>query len=435
MGLSLLTDLYQLTMLCAYFENGKTDRSAFELFVRKLPPNRNYLVFLGLEEIKEVLENLRFSPEDLDYLYGLKLFPDTFLDYLKEFRFTGTVYAMDDGQLFFPYEPVVRVEAPILEAQLLETVLMNQLHVPILIASKAARVYTVSRGRALFDFSLRRTHGKDAGLKVAKATYAAGFKGTSNVLAGKLYSIPVVGTVAHSFIMAFESEEEAFRAYLKVFPQNGVLLIDTYDPIRGAERAVKVAKEMGVKLKGVRIDSGDLVEVSKKVRKILDEAGFFETKIILSGGLDEYRIDSLLKRGAVVDAFGVGTKVGTSADAPFVDLVYKMVEYGGKPVMKVSSGKRMYPGRKQVFRKGWQDYLTLFDETAPGEPLLKKKVENGSFLSPLESLKTVQERLTENLNSLPEELKDIYSQKERLPKVSPKLEKLYLELREALLGG
>ena len=175
MGLSLLTDLYQLTMLCAYFENGKTDRSAFELFVRKLPPNRNYLVFLGLEEIKEVLENLRFSPEDLDYLYGLKLFPDTFLDYLKEFRFTGTVYAMDDGQLFFPYEPVVRVEAPILEAQLLETVLMNQLHVPILIASKAARVYTVSRGRALFDFSLRRTHGKDAGLKVANATSAAGF--------------------------------------------------------------------------------------------------------------------------------------------------------------------------------------------------------------------------------------------------------------------
>ncbi len=421
----LFTDLYQLTMMNAYFKAEKRGTASFELFVRKLPENRNYLVFAGLNDVVGLLQNYRFKSEDIDYLYSLKLFSDDFLDFLKEFRFTGNLYAMREGEIFFQNEPVLRVEAPIYEAQLFETAIMNQIHISSLIATKAARVFSVAKGKKLADFSLRRTHGFDAGMKVARSSYLAGFDGTSNVLAGKVYGIPVVGTVAHSFIMAFESEEEAFRAYLETFPSNGVLLVDTYDTVEGVKRAVRVAKEMGVTLKGIRLDSGDVVELSKVARRLLDEAGFTETKIIVSGGLDEYRIREILEKGAPVDAFGVGTKVGTSADSPYIDFVYKLVEFNRRPVMKTSSGKKMYPGRKQVFRGKNGDTVGVFGEELPGEPLLEKIMENGQPVKKLPTLKESREFFLERFSKLPEEIKRVDRRVEYPVRISEKLKELY----------
>ena len=428
----LLTDLYQLTMLYAYVKNGKTEEAAFELFIRELPENRNYLVFAGLPWVVDFIENLHFSKEEIDYLHSLKLFPDDFLDFLRELRFTGRVYAMREGEIFFQNEPVLRVEAPIYQAQLLETAIMNQIHITSLIASKAARVYTVAGGRKLADFSLRRTHGADAGMKVAYACYLAGFDGTSNVLAGKEFGIPVIGTVAHSFIMAFESEEEAFRAYLKAFPERAVLLADTYDTVEGVKRAIKVAKEMGVKLKGIRLDSGNVVELSKVARKLLDEAGFKECKIIVSGGLDEYRIEEIVKAGAPVDAFGVGTKVGTSADSPYIDFVYKLVQVGNRPIMKTSTGKKMYPGKKQVFRQEGRDIVALAEEEHPGKPLLEPVIDKGKRVKPLPSLKEAREYCLENLSKLPPELKEIRKRASYRVEISEKLQELYAKLKREL---
>ncbi len=421
----LFTDLYELTMMNAYLKAGKTEWASFELFVRELPKNRNYLVFAGLNDVVELLQDYRFKSEDIDYLYSLKLFPDDFLDFLKEFRFTGNLYTMREGEIFFQNEPVLRVEAPIYEAQLFETAIMNQVHISSLIATKAARVFSVAEGKKLADFSLRRTHGFDAGMKVARSSYLAGFDATSNVLAGKVYGIPVVGTVAHSFIMAFESEEEAFRAYLEAFPNNGILLVDTYDTIEGIKRAIRVAKEMGVPLKGIRLDSGDVVELSKIARKLLDEAEFKETKIIVSGGLDEYRIKEILERGAPVDAFGVGTKLGTSADSPYIDFVYKLVEFNGKPVMKTSSGKKMYPGKKQVFRNEDCDVVGVFGEELPGEPLLEKVMENGKTIKELPTLKEAREYFLDRFSKLPDEIKRIDRKIEYPVKISEKLKELY----------
>ncbi|WP_456457055.1 nicotinate phosphoribosyltransferase [Thermovibrio sp.] len=408
----LFTDLYQLTMLYAYFKSGKTQTTSFELFIRELPEKRNYLVFAGLKDAVNFIENLSFSKEDIDYLYSLNLFPDDFLDFLKSFRFTGNLWALKEGEIFFQYEPVLRVEAPIYEAQLLETALMNQIHIATLLASKGARIYSVSKGKSLADFSLRRTHGSDAGMKAAYSSYLTGFSGTSNVLAGKELKLPVIGTVAHSFVMAFEDEKEAFKAYLKAFPQRGVLLIDTYDTLRGLKNAIEASRETGIPLKGVRLDSGDVVELSKKVREILDKEGFKECRIIVSGGLDEYEIDRILKAGAPVDAFGVGTKFGTSSDSPYIDFVYKLVEFNGRPVMKTSSGKAMFPGRKQVYRQGGKDLITLWNEKAEGEPLLEKVMEKGKLLKELPSLSESREYFLARFNSLPEELKDIYSKRE-----------------------
>ena len=428
----LFTDLYQLTMMNAYLKSGKTGIACFELFVRKLPENRNYLVFAGLEEVVELLQDFHFSREDLDYLHSLKLFPDDFFDYLKEFRFTGSLYAMREGEIFFHNEPVLRVEAPIHQAQLFETAIMNQVHVSSLIATKAARIYSVSRGKSLADFSLRRTHGFDAGMKVARNSYLAGFDATSNVLAGMTYGIPVVGTVAHSFIMAFESEEEAFRAYLHAFPGHGVLLVDTYDTVEGVKSAIRTAKEMNVELKAVRLDSGDVVKLSRITRRLLDESGFTETKIIVSGGLDEYRIDEILKENAPVDAFGVGTKMGTSSDSPYIDFVYKMVEFEGKPVMKTSAGKRMYPGRKQVFRNRNYDVVGLAGESLSGEPLLVKFMEKGEVVRKLPSLEDSRNYFLDRFSEIPEKLKDIRKRVEYPIRISAKLEALYAELSQVL---
>jgi len=434
----LFTDLYELTMFCAYLDNEKKERAAFELFTRKLPPNRNYLIFAGLEPLLKEIENLRFSKEEIDYLYSLKLFPDWFLDYLREFRPSVTVYAMAEGTPFFEHEPVLRIEGPIYEVQLLETLVMNQIHISSLIASKAARVYTVAKGKKLVDFSLRRTHGKDGGLKVARSCFLAGLNGTSNVLAGKLYGIPVVGTVAHSFIMAFEKEEDAFRAYAKTFPNNTVLLVDTYDTVEGIKKAIKVGKELeqkGFKLKGIRLDSGNVIKLSFLARKLLNEENMNYVQIIVSGGLDEYKIDEILSAGAPVDGFGVGTKVGTSADAPYIDFVYKLVEFNQKPVMKTSIGKKMYPGKKQVFRCSNFDILAYFSETYEGTPLLDKYMENGKVVKRFPTLSEIREYTISQIEKLPKELLSIREKHQYPVKISEKLENLYEKVKKELEEG
>ncbi len=424
----LLTDLYELTMMCSYLDNKKTQFASFELFTRKLPRKRNYLVYTGLEDVVKFIENLKFSSSDIDYLYSLKLFPDWFLDFLRDFEFKGNLYSMDEGTVFFQQEPVLRVEAPIYEAQFLETAIMNMVHANSLVSSKAARVYSVSGGRVLSDFSLRRTDGQTAGLRAARSCFITGFNSTSNVLAGKLYGIPVVGTVAHSFIMSFENEENAFRAYAKTFPDKTVLLVDTYDTIEGIRKAIDVAKELeskGHKLVGVRLDSGNLVELSRIARRMLDENDLGYVKIVVSSGLDEYEIEKLLSQSAPVDIFGVGTKVGTSSDSPYIDFVYKLVEFDGKPVMKTSSGKRMYPGRKQVFRQNGQDILTLSDESLDGKPLLSPVITNGKLIKKLPDLKMIRHNFLENLEGLDKQLKDIYHKHIYPVKASPKLKRIY----------
>ena len=424
----LLTDLYELTMMCSYIDNGKTEIASFELFTRSLPENRNYLVYAGLEDVVNYVMNLRFESDEIDYLYSLKIFPDWFLDFLKSFEFKGNLYSMDEGTIFFQDEPVLRVEAPIYMSQLLETAVMNQVHISSLIATKAARVYSVSRGKVLSDFSLRRTHGIDAGLKVARSCFIAGYSSTSNVLAGKIYGIPVVGTVAHSYIMSFEEEEDAFRAYARTFPDRTVLLVDTYDTVTGIERAIKVAKELeakGYRLRGIRLDSGNVIELSKRARKLLDESGLGYVKIVVSGGLDEFKIDEIVSSGAPVDIFGVGTKVGTSADSPFIDFIYKLVEVDGKPVMKTSTGKKMYPGRKQVFRLEGRDIVGCHDEDIDGRKLLKPVILKGNQVSSLPPLEEIREKFLDEFKRLSDEVKNIYTEVSYRVDISEKLKNLY----------
>ncbi len=386
-GLAL--DLYELTMAASYFENRKSERAAFSLFVRNYPPGRRYFVSAGLGDVLGYLKDLRFSRDDVGYLRSLGLFTGEFLSYLRGFRFTGDVFAIPEGRLFFADEPVLEVEAPLIEAQLVETCLINLVNLQVMIATKASRCLQAAGPRRLVDFSLRRTQGVEAGLKAARASFIGGFVGTSNVLAGRTYGLPVVGTMAHSYVMSFEREIDAFRAYAKSFPESAVLLIDTYDTLAGAAKAAAVGKEMsarGESLSGVRLDSGDLAGLSRKVRQILVQAGLGETSIFASGALDEERIAAIILRGGDVDAFGVGTKVGVSADAPYLDMAYKMVELAGRPVLKLSPGKTSLGGRKQVFRLATpsgapkKDVIGLRDESLPGEPLLRKVMGGGEIL-------------------------------------------------------
>jgi nicotinate phosphoribosyltransferase len=325
-NIGLFTDFYELTMCASYFDNQKFEPATFDLFIRRLPPNRGYLLFAGLEQVLHYLQAVKFTEAHLSYLKK-QGFNQQFLDYLRNFKFTGDVWAAPEGTVAFPCEPLIRVTAPIIEAQLVETFLLNTVNLQTMIATKAARVVNAARGKAVIEFGLRREHGIDAGMKVAQCSYIAGCQGTSNVLAGFAYGIPVFGTMAHSFVMSYEQEIDAFRAFAKTFPSNSTLLIDTYDDMAGAEKAVVVAKELekeGHKLSGVRLDSGDLAEISKKVRKLLDAKGLQYVRIFASGDLDEFKIEELRKQGAKIDAFGVGTKMGTSADKPYVDVIYKL---------------------------------------------------------------------------------------------------------------
>jgi nicotinate phosphoribosyltransferase len=411
----LLTDLYEITMAASYHEQGMTGQATFDLFVRELPASRNFLIVGGLQQALDYLEGLSFDEEATDYLRSLRMFDESFLEYLRGFEFTGEVWAVPEGEAVFPPEPIVRVTAPMIEAQIVETFLLNCITFQTMIASKAARVSLACGDKRFVDFSLRRDHGADAGLKGSRASFIGGASGTSNVLAGMTYGIPVSGTMAHSYIMAFESETEAFQAYARQFPERAVLLIDTFDSEEGARRAAQVAKELsseGIQVGGVRLDSGDLGPLARSVRKILDEAGLGEMQIFLSGDLDEYRIKSLLEEGAPVDAFGVGTQMGTSADSPALGGVYKLVEDERGPKIKLSTGKATLPGRKQVYRFQSEifdyDLIGLEGEEVPGaRPLLEKVMKSGRRLAEPEPLEALQERCRSALGLLPPRLKHL----------------------------
>jgi len=442
MRISLLLDLYELTMAQGYFIYKKDTFATFDLFVRELPVSRAYLVFCGLEDILDYLRGLRFDKDDLDYLKKQKLFSPEFLEYLADFRFSGDVWAMPEGTVFFNYEPVIRVTAPIIEAQIIESFLLNTVNLQAMIASKASRVVCAAGDKGVYDFSLRRTHGSEAGIKVGRATYIAGVKGTSNVLAGKLYKIPIAGTMAHSFVMSFRQEIDSFLAYANTFPRATTLLVDTYDSKKGIENAVILGlylKEQGYCLQGIRLDSGDIAGLSKLARKMLDRSGLGFVKIFASGDLDEFKIKELLKKGARVDNFGVGTNMGTSIDAPCLDVVYKLSEVtdeNGKfiPVMKLSKGKITYPGRKQVFRargrkgKFTKDIVALEKEKVKGKPLLIKVMEKGKMVYNPPSLEKIRKVLKDNLSGLHPELKEVAPRRRYAVAISPGLKKLRRDL-------
>ncbi|RLA97837.1 MAG: nicotinate phosphoribosyltransferase [Deltaproteobacteria bacterium] len=439
----LVIDLYQLTMAASYFEQKMSAPATFSLFIRAYPPNRNFFIAAGLEELLVFLENFRYQKGDLEYLDTLGLFKPDFLDFLGSLKFTGQVRAMPEGTIFFKDEPILEVTAPIIEAQLVETLVINMINVSTMIATKAARCVNAAQGRRLVDFALRRTQGIDAGLKVARSSYLAGFIGTSNVLAGKIYNIPVFGTMAHSYITSFPSEIEAFRAFAKAFPRNAVLLIDTFDPIAGTRHAIKVARELeeqGYQLRGVRLDSGDLVDLSIRVRKLLDENGLKDVQIFASGGFDEFKIDDVLSRGAKIDAFGVGTKMGVSADAPYFDMAYKLVQYDGRPVMKLSTGKVTYVGAKQVFRffddDGFIDHDTIglkSENHPPAHTLLQTFMVSGKRVRDPENLETIKMRVEKEFMKLPPQCKTLDAEKKVRVEISEELEKLQQEVKQQII--
>ncbi|HEX2051087.1 MAG TPA: nicotinate phosphoribosyltransferase [Actinomycetota bacterium] len=430
---ALLTDLYELTMAASYHAHGMNEPATFDLFVRKLPERRNFLVACGLEQALSYLETLRFDDDSIAYLRSLEMFDDGFLSFLGDLRFTGDVHAVAEGEIVFDREPLLRVTAPMIEAQIVETFLLNGVTFQTMIASKAARVALAARGRDFVDFSPRRDHAADAAIKAARAAYVGGAAATSNVLAGRLYGIPVNGTMAHSYVMAFEDERTAFRTFARDFPDRAVLLIDTFDVEEGARIAADVARELaaeGSRLRGVRIDSGELGELARAVRKILDYEGLHDVRIVVSGDLDEVRVAGLIDDGAPVDAFGVGTQLGTSADAPTLGGVYKLVSDAHGPKMKFSAGKATLPGRKQVFRttaggRLHHDVIALEDEPVDGEPLLHPVMANGRRTAPPEGLDAIRTRCRAGLERLPERLRVLDPATEPYPvTLSPRLDAL-----------
>jgi len=434
---SLLLDLYELTMGQSYFVYKRNTLATFDLYVRALPERRAYLIACGLNDILDYIKNLRFSEKDLKFLRGLELFSEEFIGYLRGFSFHGDIWAMPEGTVFFANEPILRVTAPIIEGQIIESFLLNTINLQTMIASKAARVALAAGKRGVFDFSLRRTHGSDAGLKAARSSYIAGCRGTSNVLASKLFGIPVSGTMAHSFIMSFRDELDSFTAYSSVFPDKTTLLVDTYNTAQGIRNAVRVGlalKGMGHKLQAIRLDSGDIASLSRSARRLLDAAGLKDVKIFASGNLDEFKIRGLLSKGARIDHFGVGTNMGTSIDAPSLDVVYKISEVrednGFLPTMKLSSGKVTYPGRKQVFRvkdrrgRFLKDVLGLEGEKIKGSRLLVKAVNKGRVVYKSPPLDKIREFTGKGLAMLPEKYKDIDSKSAYPVVISPRLEKL-----------
>lgn len=407
---ALVTDLYELTMAAAYQAAGIEHEATFELFVRSLPRERRFLVAAGLDDALNGLEEWCFADDDIAYLAELGTFPPAFLERLAELRFTGEVWAVPEGEIVFAGEPLVRVTAPLVEAQLVETWLLNRISSQTMLASKAARVALACGDRTFIDFSARRDHGVDAAMAIARTSWIVGSGGTSLVAAGRRFGIPVSGTMAHSFVMSYDDERDAFRDYARTFPGNVILLIDTYDTIEGARHAAEVAHEVaaeGITVGAVRLDSGDLAALSVEVRRILDDAGLPDVRILASGDLDEHRIAALLEAGAPIDAFGVGTKMGTSADAPTLGAVYKLVEDAEGPKMKLATGKVTWPGRKQVWRCDGHDVLSLHDEEVPGgRPLLVQVMSNGhrTFVEPIAR---IRERAMAELAALPEQLRSL----------------------------
>jgi nicotinate phosphoribosyltransferase len=384
---ALLTDLYELTMLQAYFAEEMNDRAVFSLFVRRLPERRNYLLACGLDDVLTFLETLRFDQPALAYLDSLGRFSADFLQFLEQLRFTGDVHAVPEGTPVFANEPILEIAAPITEAQVVESFVMNQIHLQTVLASKAARVVTAAQGRPVVDFGFRRIHGIDAGVKAARAFHIAGVNATSNVAAGQAYDLTVAGTLAHSFIQAHDDEYAAFRSFADVYPDT-VLLVDTCDTLAGIRKVVRLAGELGpdFKVSAVRLDSGDLASLSIAARHILDEAGLQRVGIFASGNLNEDEITKLLEAGAPINGFGVGTEMGVSRDVPSVDIAYKLVEYAGRGRTKLSPGKLVLPGAKQVFRvesNGLSEYdvIGCRDEQGPGRPLLEPVMQEGVRLA------------------------------------------------------
>lgn len=404
MGTALLTDLYELTMAQSFREHEKTGTAVFSLFVRSLPPQRNFIVAAGLETLIKNLEQFRFTADEIAYLNSLGIFSRDFLSWLETFRFSGRISAVPEGTILFANEPIVQVEGPLPEAQLLETLALNCIHFETLVASKAARITAVGRGKSIVDFGFRRSHTTEAGIAAARAAWIAGFCGTSNLEAGKRYGIPVVGTMAHSYVMLFEGEDAAFRAYQSSFPDRAICLIDTYDTLACTDTIIRLARE-GMPVIGVRLDSGEIGELAREVRERLDAAGLPRIQIFVSSNVDEYSIDRWLSGGVPIDSFGVGTRFITSSDAPYLDMVYKLVEYEGTPRIKTSPGKTTFPYRRQIVRHSREGILA-YDEVVPsGEDVVPGLIEpvlvNGSLVRPLPSLEEIRERCSRGMTALP----------------------------------
>ena len=430
---SILTDFYQLTMLQGYVEHSIDDIAVFEFFIRKLPEKRNFFMAAGLAQVIEYLETLAFTQNDIDYLADDGRFHPDFLRYLADFRFTGDVHAMAEGTIFFPDEPIIRITAPISQAQLIETRIINILQFQTMIASKAARITLSAPEKLLIDFGLRRAHGAEAGLFAARASYLAGFSGTSTVLAGKMYGIPLFGTIAHSFILAHDSETLAFEHFAESQPDNVVLLIDTYDTEKGADKVVKLAPRLakkGITIKGIRLDSGDMILHAKKVRRILDQGGLPDVRILSSGNLDEYKLTEFSQADAPIDGFGVGTKMTTSADAPYLDCAYKLVEYAGIARRKRSEGKATWPGRKQVFRsfdsqdRMCADIVTLESDELTGTSLLQNVMKKGKRIAGQPDIKKSRKYALSQLAGLPNYLMQLNKSEKYPVEISRSLNEL-----------
>ncbi|MHA1104200.1 MAG: nicotinate phosphoribosyltransferase [Promethearchaeota archaeon] len=444
-NLILATDFYQLTMGAAYYqynlENNRDeneDIAVFELFIRKYPKNRNYLIFAGLEQVIHYLLNARFSNDTINFLKSKNVFknidPRFFEEYLPNFKFKLDAWSMKEGTFFFPNEPIMRIQGPMFHAQLAETYILNVINYQIIVASKASRIKNIAPDKILLEFGTRRSHSPLAGVYAARASYIAGFNGTSNVIADLELGINSSGTMAHSFIQKFETEEEAFEAYYNIYGKNSILLIDTYD----TEKAAKKACKYGNNILGVRIDSGNLIEHSKKVRKILDDNGCDEVIIVASSDLNEYKIKKIIDDNAPIDAFGIGTELATSRDDPTIAGVYKLIEYNNQPKIKTSEEKLTYPGKKQIYRicneRGYfkEDILMLDDEESPlnSEALLIPIMEKGNLISKTPQLMEIQQHYLKNIKKLPSEYKTLDENQVFKLKISEKLSDLTNSLKK-----
>jgi nicotinate phosphoribosyltransferase len=410
----LLTDLYELNMIQAYLDRGDDGEAVFEFFVRRLPPRRGFLLAAGLDDTLHYLETLQFSAAEIDWLKSTGRFRGNLLDYLKTFRFTGDVHAIPEGTICFPNEPLIRITAPLPQAQLVESRLINILHFQTLIASKAARMVLAAPGKVLADFGLRTAHGAEAGLYSARASYIAGFAGAADVYAGERYGVPMVGTMAHSFVQVHADEMQAFENFARARPEGIILLIDTYDTEAGARKVVELAPKLkadGITIRGVRIDSGDLTASARKVRRIFDDGGLKDVIILVSGGIDEDVLAGMMKSGAPIDGFGIGVNLATSQDVPAFDCAYKLQEYAGAPKRKLSEGKATWPGRKQIWRSYGADgrmrgdVLSIENDTHAAEPLVVPVMRGGKRIAAAPTLTQIRERAARDLGRLPEQLR------------------------------
>ncbi|MCX8139651.1 MAG: nicotinate phosphoribosyltransferase [Gemmataceae bacterium] len=443
-SLATFTDLYELTMAQAYWQEGMAETATFSFFFRSLPPHRGYLVAAGIEPLLAELDGFHFTEEDIAALRQLRRFHEDFLSYLAGVRFTGSVRAVAEGTVVFANEPLLEVTAPILQAQLVETLVVNRLHVYTLLASKAARVrWAAGPQRQVVDFGARRCHGLEAADIAAYSGWLVGFEGTSNVHAGLRYGIPLYGTMAHSFVTAFPHELDAFRAYARTFPDSTTLLVDTYDTVAGIKHALRIAGELqqqGHQLRGIRLDSGDLASLSRIARQLADAAGFPHLQIFASGGIDEYTIEQLVAQRAPIDAFGVGTKYGVSQDAPYGDCAYKLVSYAGRATLKLSEHKQTLPGSKQVYRfydptgQMLYDQIALAEEPPPlgGQPLLHEVIHEGRRVHPPVSLDASRQYFRQQWASLPEPCKDLHNPVPYDVQLSVRLHQLTKQLSEQL---